>query len=157
MPRRAALGADMWCRSPIIILLCGLAACTYYPRDAEGTLDTIRANRTIRFGLAPTASADRPILERFTAELNTSTGARMQVTGGSEEELLAKLEHGELDLVAGQFAEDSPWLADAALIEPLTSRTVGERSIGLALVARNGENAWIGLLEATVRDVRGDR
>ena len=141
----------------IVALMCGLAACDSYPRDSAGTLDSVRARQTIRLGLASTERTDQPILDRLSAELGKATGARIQVTGGSEEELLARLEHGELDLVAGHFAEDSPWLADAALIEPLASRPVGERNIGLALVARNGENAWIGLLEATVRDVRGDR
>lgn len=157
MHSMAAFDTGMWRRASIMLLLCGLAACTDYPRDAESTLDSIRATQAIRLGLAPTAIADRPIFDRFIAELNTSTGARMQVTSGSEEELLARLEHGELDLVAGHFAEDSPWLADAALIEPLTSRPVGERRIGLAVVARRGENAWIGLLERTVRNVRGEK
>lgn len=143
--------------STVALLALGLVACGDYPRDAEGTLDTIRARHTIRLGLTPTASADWPVLERLTARLGKATGARMQVTGGPEEELLAKLERGDLDLVAGHFVDDSPWLADAALIEPLTSRPAGDRKIGLALVARNGENAWIGLLERSVRDVRADK
>jgi len=135
----------------------GLAACADYPRDAEGTLDAVHERRTIRLGLGPTAAADRAVLERFIGTLGQSTGARMQTVAGPQEELLAKLEHGEIDLVAGHFVEDSPWLADVALIEPLTTRPSGDRKIGLALVARNGENAWIGLIERTVRDVRGGK
>lgn len=78
----------------------------------------------------------------------------MDFVEGDQERLLAQLEEGELDLVAGQFAEDSPWIADVTLIEPLTEQTVGQRKVGLTLVARNGENAWIGLLERTVRNAK---
>lgn len=150
---------DIAMRSPYIaaIAALALAACADYPRDAEGTLDDVRSSGTIRLGLAPTAAADRPELRRFLGKLGQATGAQMQSIEGSEEELLAKLENGEIDLVAGRFAEDSPWVAHAALIEPLSSRPAGKRKIGLALAARSGENAWIGLLERTVRDVRVDQ
>lgn len=140
-----------------VLAALGLAACADYPRDAEGTLDAIRERGTIRLGVSSTAATDRAVLERFVASLSQATEARMQTLAGPEEELLAKLEHGDLDLVAGQFVDDSPWLADTALIEPLTSRRAGDRKIGLALVARNGENAWIGLVERTVRDVRAEQ
>ena len=52
----------------------------------------------------------------------------------------------------GAFAEDSPWGTDVAILEPLSKRAVGGRVIGLAPVAANGENRWIGLLERTIRD-----
>ncbi len=146
-------------RWPYIAALAALAlaACADYPRDAEGTLDNVRARGTIRLGLGTAVTADRAVLGRFTGKLRQATGARLQTVTGPEEELVAKVEHGELDVVIGQFAEDSPWLAHAALIEPLSSRPAGKRKVGLAPVARNGENAWIGLLERTVRDVRDER
>lgn len=144
-------------RYTAVLIALGLAACSDYPRDCDGTLDGVRTSRTIRLGLAPTAAIDRPMLARLTARLGEETDARMRVIAGPQEELLARLELGDLDLVVGSFVEDSPWLADAALIEPLTSRPAGDRKIGLALVTRNGENAWIGLLERTVRDLRGER
>lgn len=54
----------------------------------------------------------------------------------------------------GDFADDSPWADHVALIEPLSSRKTGERSVGLTPVARNGENQWIGLLEQQARDLK---
>lgn len=144
-------------RSSAALFALGLTACGDYPRDCVGTLDSVHESRTVRLGLAPTATVDRPMLARLTTRLGDAADARIEFVSGPEEELLARLERGDLDVVAGSFVEDSPWLADAALIEPLTSRLAGDRKIGLALVARNGENAWIGMLERTVRDLRGER
>jgi hypothetical protein len=135
-----------------VALAC--AGC-HYPRDIGGTADTVRKNGTIRIGLAPSEQSEDAAARRFVSALERATDARARFERAPAEALLARLETGDLDLVLGDFAEDSPWLDDAALIEPLSRRIVGERVIGLAPVARNGENAWIGLVERTVRDNGG--
>ncbi len=88
----------------------------------------------------------------YLSRLAAATGARARIRQGASETLLADLEHGELDLVLGEFAGDSPWRADVAILEPLSTRKVGRHRIGLSPVARNGENAWIMLLERLARD-----
>ena len=140
-----------------MIALGAMLACAGcdYPRDIEGTSEKVRASGTVRIGLAEFAPSARPAALRFVAAVERASGARARFERAPAEALLARLEAGKLDLVLGDFAEDSPWLDDAALIEPLTRRIVGERVVGLAPVARNGENAWIGLVERTVRDSRG--
>ncbi len=134
-----------------IALAC--AGCNY-PRDPEGTTGRVRSSGTIRVGLAEIAPPDELSARRFLAAMERASGGRAQLERAPAETLLARLEAGKLDLVLGDFAEDSPWIDDAALMEPLTRRIVGERVVGLAPVARNGENEWIGLVERTVRETR---
>ena len=70
------------------------------------------------------------------------------------EALFAALEKGDLDLVVTEVADDSPWLTEVAVIDPLSRRRVGERLLGLSPVARNGENRWVALLERQQRDMQ---
>lgn len=131
-----------------IVLAC--AGCDY-PRDADGTTNRVRSSATIHVGLAAFAPPDTQLARRFLAAMERASGANAQIERASAEALLARLEAGEIDLVLGEFAEDSPWIDDATLIEPLTRRIVGGRVVGLAPITRNGENQWISLVERTVR------
>lgn len=141
-------------RRTAVLLLTLLASCGQYPRDQDGTFDRIRQSGQLRIGLTAIEPADAGPSARFVSDLARATGARPTVSEGAAESQLALLEEGKLDLVLGEFAEDSPWLDDVAVIEPLTRRTRGERVVGLAPVAANGENAWIMLVEQVVRDTR---
>jgi len=134
-----------------------VTACGPYPRDIEGTLNRIDDARVIRVGLTQVEPADAPAARAYLALLERRTGATVRTTTGSAERQLAALEAGELDLVIGEFAEDSPWFHSVAVIEPIASRSVGDRRIGLAPVAANGENRWIALLEKAVRDLGAPR
>lgn len=123
-----------------------LAGCSDYPRDVEGTLDRVRAERIIRVGLvAGTPRSER--LDAFLAALGRASGARPHIVSGSAETLFPRLDDGALDLVIGEFGEASPWVDEVAIIEPLVA---GEPALGPA--ARNGENRWIMLVEKVVRD-----
>lgn len=91
----------------------------------------------------------------FIGRIERATGARAELDRGSLETQLSRLEEGELDLVIGEFAADSPWAQPVAIIEPLATRREGQRVIELAAAARNGENRWIALVEREVRDGAG--
>lgn len=131
-----------------------LAACANYPRDIAGTLDQVRESKTLRVGYTAIRPEDRRTAQAFVARLERVTGATAQAGDGPAEHQLARLEDGKLDLIVGDFADDTPWLSDVAVIEPLSERREGKRKIGLAAVAANGENRWIMLLEREVRDMR---
>ena len=141
----------------ITVSLLLLAACGQYPRDIDGTFDRVRESGVLRVGYAPLDPRDRGSTEAFVDRLARAAGARPRASAAPAEHLLARLEQGEVDLVIGEFAQDSPWFDEVALLEPLSERRVGERKLGLAPVARNGENAWIGMIERTVRDARAGR
>jgi hypothetical protein len=122
-----------------------------------GTLDRIEQSRTFRVGFTSLRKEDEPAALGLIVRLEQATGARAQLDAGTTEAQLARLEHGELDLVIGEFAEDSPWLTPVAMLEPLTSRAVGTRKLGLSPVAPNGENRWIGLVEREIRNTAAER
>ena len=146
--RKRAFRLQRW---PILACLA-LAACGPYPRDVSGTLDRIEQSGRVRVGLADLRLEHRSAAEAFIGRLEQTTSARAQVETGHLEGQLARLEEGELDLVIGELAEDTPWAPSVAIVEPLRQRREGKRLIGLSPVAANGENRWIGLLEREVRD-----
>lgn len=136
------------------MLLLLLAACGPFPDDLEGTLDKVHDRGTINVGLTTMRAKEVPLARAYIARLERAAHAHAVIDEGPAELQFARLEQGAVDVVIGDFAEDSPWNADVALIEPLATRTAGTRKIGLSPVAANGENRWIALLEREVRDYR---
>ncbi|MBY8825438.1 hypothetical protein [Sphingomonas colocasiae] len=138
------------------LLLATLAACQDYPRDIGGTLDHIRAERVMRVGLVAgeAETRDRAAITAYLDRVGRAAGARSEIVRGAAEPLLLRLGHGQLDLVIGDMTEDSPWIADAMVIEPIAETMLGKDRILLSPIARNGENRWIILLERAVRDGR---
>ncbi len=142
-PRSAAV------MNRILLLAMSLlaAGCDSIPADPEGTLRQIREERLFRVGLiasrAPRPDGAADLLRR----LSSATGARPVVEQGAAEPLLQRLEEGDLDLVLGEFTEKSPWKSRVTLSEPIASHG----SNILAAAARNGENAWIALVDREAR------
>ena len=145
-------GASKLRRSPILLCLA-LAACGPYPRDNSGTLDRIEQSGRLRIGVAELRAEDEPAARRFITRIERATGARAGLVAAPLEAQLVRLEEGELDLVIGEFDENTPWMTPVAIIEPLSTRREGKRVLELAPVARNGENRWIALVEREVRDM----
>jgi hypothetical protein len=141
-------------RWPVLVCIA-LAACGPYPRDISGTLDAIERDGRLRVGFAQLTAGDRPKAQQFVARLEAATGAQAEIDLAPMETQITRLEDGELDLVIGEFREDSPWMPRVAVIEPLSRRTVGKRVHGLSPAAANGENRWIALVEREVRDSAG--
>ncbi len=106
-------------------------------------------------GFAELGPGDEQAARRFVGRLSAATGAKATVERGPLESQLARLEHGGLDLVIAEVAEDSPWIKSVAVVEPLGRRPEGRRRLGLSPIAPNGENRWIGLIEREVRDSAG--
>lgn len=126
-----------------------LAGCGPMPRDPDGTLDRVRRDRVFRVGVIPaapgtTSTADQAAWRRIVGRIASETGARPRFRTGTTEPLLLDLEAGDLDLVVGgRFARDTPWKTRVTLGPPLRAddRTAAH------IVARNGENAWIVLVQ----------
>lgn len=130
-----------------------LGACADYPRDLEGTSAAIDSRKTIRIGIVAGPTGDAALRQTFIAELARITGARPLPVVGSAEPLLLDLNNGKLDLVIGEFAKNTPWIDEVAVIEPIASRMVDNDEIDLVPIARNGENRWVMTLETAVRDL----
>ncbi len=140
----------------LLACLCCLAGCADLPRDAEGTLDRVTAERRIRVGvIAPGAEVAEPAIALL-QQLEQSLQLRPELESGAAEPLLARVENGELDLVIGPFAPDTPWAKRVHLM-PLAERIDGGDHHLVLAAARNGENAWIARLEPAATAVRAAR
>jgi hypothetical protein len=140
----------------VLLLLWSLSACGI-PRDPDGTLDRVRAERSFRVGLI--ASGDRRVgadrEQAFLKRVAAATGASPVVTDGAAEPLLLRLEEGDLDLVLGPVSPKSPWMSEVAILRPL-GQTIEAPHLLVVPIARNGENDWIMLLEREARAVMAD-
>lgn len=131
-----------------------VTGCNPLPRDPANTLKTIEASKRIRVGLIadpqPLAPArTHALLHR----LGQETGAAAIVQTGATEPLLDRLQHGELDLVIGNFSEKTPWEPEVALGPPIAVTGPEDRRLQLRAAARNGENAWIVKIEKASKAV----
>ena len=132
---------------PGFLALIVTSGCADFPRDPENTLERVRAESSFRVGIvAP--GADAPELDQqalLLGRVAEATGAEPRIVTGPSDRLVARLEEGEIDLVIGEFANDSPWRSRVTMLPPLEARDERDRT-QLTVAARNGENAWIGLL-----------
>lgn len=137
----------------VLLVPALLAGCGDIPRDPGGTLETISATRRIRVGeVAGAERGDLAAARRVVGRLSARTGATPAVTVGTLEPLLLRLEAGQLDLVlGGRFDRKTPWARRVALGLPYRRRSDGAGTTAAHLVARNGENGWITLVERATR------
>ena len=149
----------MICRPLLLSLVLALASCSDIPADPDGTLERVQRERTFRVGLVASGTdplaADRQRL--FLQRIALASGAVPVAEAGAMEPLLLKLEEGGLDLVIGHLAPDSPWAKRVTLLPPLHEEVSEAGHDHLIAAAKNGENAWIGLLHPAARAVRAAR
>ena len=136
-----------------VLFACGaLAGCGPIPRDPDGTLDRIRREHRFQVGIVDASGAGPAIVRSIARE----TRAAPVVRRGQLEPLLLALEAGELDLViGGRFSRDTPWKTRVTLGPPLREVVVGDAAHREHLAARNGENAWIMLVQRAVKAAGG--
>lgn len=128
-----------------------VAGCADRPRDPDGTSERIRDSGAVLMGTIQGA-APSPHAEATLARAAAQLGARVTPMPGPGEELLEKLEKGELDIVYGEFAMKSPWAKNVHFGAPLGPRaTVGKDERVPRFVFRHGENGWITLVEQAAR------
>lgn len=139
-------------------LLAALTACSAtFPSDPDGTLDRVSGG-VLRVGVSPSppwtdlpdgpdgepAGTEVDLVEEFARTID----AEVQWAAGGEEELIGRLERGELDLVIGGLTARSPWSEKAALTYRYTetSGPDGEKALHV-MAAPMGENAFLVELE----------
>ena len=138
----------------VLCLALLTASCGDFPRDPEGTLARVRSQGVFRVGLVTIApeGADGSQVAALLAGIGKSAGARAELIRGDAEPMLDQLEQGELDLVIGRFEKKSPWAKLVTIGPPLRRDMQGKTEFRLAPVLRNGENAWVALVEREVRN-----
>jgi hypothetical protein len=130
----------------VLCLALLTASCGDFPRDPEGTLARVRSQGVFRVGLVTIApeGADGSQVAALLAGIGKSAGARAELIRGDAEPML--------DLVIGRFEKKSPWAKLVTIGPPLRRDMQGKTEFRLAPVLRNGENAWVALVEREVRN-----
>ncbi|HZW46129.1 MAG TPA: hypothetical protein VFF61_01270, partial [Microvirga sp.] len=94
-----------------------------------------------------------PKAAQLIQRVSSNAGAQARLESGGAEPLLDRLEAGDLDLVLGRFEKKSPWARLVTFGPPLRVEKQGKTTFHLTAAMRNGENAWIALVEREARDV----
>lgn len=130
-------------------------ACGDFPRDPDGTLERVRSEGSFRVAIVMAPAGGGPTAEvtALLRSIGKSAGAKPRLVWGEAEPMLNRLEQGELDLVVGRFEKKSPWARLVTIGPPLRREKQGKVEFHLAPVMRNGENAWIGLVEREARNL----
>ncbi|MEQ8751534.1 MAG: hypothetical protein RIC52_17340, partial [Amphiplicatus sp.] len=139
--------------------LVALAGCIDLPRDPDGTLDRIRAARAFRVGMIDNAEGDvqaMGLARQLIARLEGRTGAEARIERASAAILLPRLEAGDLDLVLGRFDASSPWRKRVSLATPIARLRPPREGQPYRAATRNGENAWIMVVETESHRLRSD-
>ena len=131
----------------IVTMLLLLAGCGGLPWDPDGTLERVRRTQVLRAGIiADDPNEPSATQRRFLDLMAADTGSRIKLVRGSAEELLPQIEKGELDIVIGHFASDTPWEQRVTIMP--TAKQMGARNGESApgAAVKNGENGWIALV-----------
>ena len=158
MPATSRFGQNVVRSVATLALSLILVGCERFPEDADGTLARIQSEQVIRIGLvAPLVrsrmdSRAKALIERVSA----AAAAPVMLSEGYQEALFDQLERGDLDLVIGRFEKKSPWAKLVTLGPPLLREKQGKTEFHLAAGMRNGENAWISLVERESRNLAPD-
>ncbi|MDQ4076642.1 MAG: transporter substrate-binding domain-containing protein [Chloroflexota bacterium] len=124
-----------------LLLIAVLCVACGFPRDPNNTLEQVRGG-TLRVG----AVENEPWVMReddqavgieaeLVKELAQQLEAQIEWTWGTEQEMLEKLQHFELDLVVGGLVESTPWRNHIALTNPYYQERV--------IAVPPGENGWL--------------
>lgn len=137
------------------VMAMALSSCvSSIPVDPEGTLDSVR-NGELQVGISPNSDfvnvdgqvphgSEIELIEGFSQRLNTD----IEWTVAGEEQLVALLKAGELDLVAGGISAKTPWLKKVGVTRPYTTATgVEGKKLKIVLLVPPGENAFLSELE----------
>lgn len=134
-------------KAKILAALLMLNGCGDVPRDPEGTVERVQKSKVLRVGVVSSGSAAPDAMQRrFLGLIASETSSKPHFTTGSAELLLPELERGELDIVVGQFAVDTPWSKRVTIMPPARQRNGKDGEPTPAAVIRNGENDMVALI-----------
>jgi len=135
------------------VALLFLSACEDYPKDVNGTLDTVQETKLIRVGLIEHAPwvvegqmGPQGIEVELLTEFAASLGATPQWNFLSEAEAVEKLAHHELDVVIGGLTQKSPRKKEVGFTRPY-SAIQNQETGGHVMAVASGENQLVTTLE----------
>lgn len=138
----------------LAVALCAvLTGCgMQIPTDPDGTLDRVRGGE-LRAGATAsgelvTVQGDEVggTLTALVEQYAESVDARVVWTVDSEEDLVAGLEDGDLDLAIGGMTAGTPWAEQVGVTRGYTG-IPGSGGAAVVMLLPMGENAWLASLE----------
>lgn len=167
---RGSIGIVTMVRVRVVLVgvLLVLAGCgVTVPTDPEGTLERVDGG-FLRVGVSPNppwTDATGPSAEEATpsgtevdlvARFAEHLDAEVTWTVGGEEDLIAELAEGRLDLVVGGLTAKSPWASHAALTRPYVTVPGPDGAEEMHVMATPmGENAFLVTLETFLVEEAG--
>ena len=133
--------------------LLGTAAmtgCDEFPKDIAGTMDSVLSTGILRAGIVAGGSEDeeRAVANRIASSLSVSP----EVISGSTEDLVRRLDEGEIAIVVGEFAKTTPWVGRAAITGPARASDPPKDHPVLRALVRSGENRWLIFVSRTLKE-----
>lgn len=131
-----------------------LSGCATLPRDPDGSLERIRAERVLRVGASPSEGRVALAEGRVTgpeADLAVGfareQGAEVTWIPGGEEGLVTAMEDGQVDLLIGGLSDQTPWSDRVSVTRPYAEAQQGEHRVKHVMAVPLGENALLVALE----------
>lgn len=128
-----------------------LGGCNAIPKDPDGTMSNIEKSGRLRVALIALPSKEAVVAGKLVRLLEQRTGASAEIRPGTGEVALTALRQGQVDLVIGSFAKDTPWATDVAFGPPLALSGSEEEMVEVKAAVRNGENRWLMAVEGASR------
>lgn len=139
--------------APFAALACcallAITSCDPFPRDPNDTTQHIMTSG--QFHAAVVESENEVEARDFIAHIEKAAGATAVIETGDASQLLHQLVLGDLDVVAGPFALDSPWKDEVDFNEDPHHRGLPEDTVVTRVATRKGENRWFILVNGAVR------
>lgn len=146
----------MWSKTlPTLALALLLAGCDAFPQDMRGTTERVAEDDVLRAGIISCPGDEGSIVQALASRIAEGAQAEATFERGSAEDLLRGLEEGELDLVVGYFAKNSPWKKRVTFTESPHPGEAGKEVPVLRAAVRNGENRWLLFVHRQIKEDAG--
>lgn len=139
-----------WSVAALLSLLIPLAGCEY-PMDVEDTTQHVLQRASLHAGVVSSSANDADAREaaRTIAE---RAHAQVEFEEGPAEILMRELEKGELDIVVGDFAKNSPWKKRVTLSSTPEAKDPPKDEPVVRAALRHGENRWYMFIEKALTE-----
>ncbi len=127
-----------------------MTACDDFPKDIAGTMDGVLTSGTMRTGVVADGAGveERALANRIASSLGVSP----EFISGTTEELVRRLNEGEIDIIVGEFAKATPWAERAAMTGPVRAIDPPKDHPVLRALVRTGENRWLIFVSRTLKE-----
>ncbi|WP_431469224.1 hypothetical protein [Sphingosinithalassobacter sp. LHW66-3] len=132
-----------WSLALALLTAPALAGCQDYPKDIADTYRQVEARGELRAGIV-SAPADTMAREHaLAARLAEEEGVALHTVEDSSALLVRALEQGEIDVVIGRFARETPWSGRVGISGAAGGGKPEKTAPVLRALVRAGENRWL--------------